>query len=429
MALTAILLSQATLGLDQWIGDKWLKSWELLSSSQPEGAREILSTIAGSMIGVAGVTFSITIAAVAYASTQFGPRIIDNFMQDRGNQVTLGTFISTYLYCLLVLRTVTQGSEGPAFVPHGSLMVAVALAVASLGVLIYFIHHIPESIHVSNVVAAVGRQLLDQVDELYPQGGNEPEPERDSFEGTNPKLSQPIQVLRSPQAGYIQSVEGERLVSLASDSGALIKLSVEPGFFVAPNTILGRVYGEMELNPKALRNCFVIGPERSPTQDIRCLMDQLVDIAGRALSPGVNDPFTAIACIDWLGAVMAKLGEREMPSRFRLDQSARVCLVVSRPDFEDLVDAYWDKLRPYVEVDRNAAFHMLESAVTVMSALPPERAVHLHRAAQRLVEGCLEHLKHPREIAQLAELREKLAQANSTQTWARKAEKAYRITA
>lgn len=424
MAFCALLLSQFTLYYDQQAGTDWIEYWEFLYATKADGARAILSTIAGSMIGVAGVTFSITIAAVAYASGQFGPRIIDNFMEDRGNQITLGTFISTFLYCLLVLRTVRAAEDG-GFVPYGSMATAVFLALASLGVLIYFIHHIPESIHVYHVVADIGNQLSNQADQLFPESVGQIENERSDV--AQPSLSEPTHIIRAPVSGYIQSIERDNLLALASQSDSLVKLTVEPGDFVAASTILGKVYGPGDsLN---YEHCFLIGRERSPAQDIRFLMDKLVDIAARALSPGVNDPYTAISCIDWLNAFFVKIGQREISSPYRRDEHGRIALIVSRPDFETLLAEYWDKLRTYVEKDRNVTLHMLKSAVRAMDVLSPQKAVAVHTAAQHLVAGALEHLTHPRDQEQLQELQKALTQANSTDSWRKKAQEAFQITA
>jgi uncharacterized membrane protein len=163
MALGAIALAISVVAIDRILGAHWIESVPWLYANEPTGARSLLSTIAGSMITVAGVTFSITIAALATTASTFGPRLISNFMQDRGNQVTLGTFISTFLFCVLVLRTVRTGEDEQAvFVPHLAIIIALLFALASLGVLIYFIHHIPESINISNVLARLGRDLHDQ---------------------------------------------------------------------------------------------------------------------------------------------------------------------------------------------------------------------------------------------------------------------------
>ena len=172
MAVAAILLSYVSVQLDRRYGDLWVAQYSWLVPNQPDGARALIATVAGSMITVAGVTFSLTILAVSYATSHFGPRLLDNFMQDRGNQVTLGMFVATFLYCLLVLRTVRSVPQSfdPAmsnqvFVPHLSVFLAVGLALASVAVLIYFIHHVPESIYISNVLHRISDQISLKVDE------------------------------------------------------------------------------------------------------------------------------------------------------------------------------------------------------------------------------------------------------------------------
>jgi uncharacterized membrane protein len=162
MALIAISLSFATIAADTKFRDDMLREQGWIYTGGAEGARAVLSVIAGSIITVAGTTFSITIASLSLASAQFGPRLLHNFMRDTGNQVVLGTFISTFLYCLLVLRTI-RGLEDNTYVPHLSVTLGVALAVASLGVLIYFIHHVAESIQVAHIIHVVGAELNDSV--------------------------------------------------------------------------------------------------------------------------------------------------------------------------------------------------------------------------------------------------------------------------
>ncbi len=146
----------------------WVDKLGWIYTRGPDGARAVLSTIAGSMITVAGVVFSVTIVALSLASNQFGPRLLRNFMRDRGNQIVLGTFVATYLYCLLVMRTV-QGMDGSQFVPHLSVTVAILMAVASLGVLIYFIHHVAVSIQAPELIANVAHELHEAIDRLFPE--------------------------------------------------------------------------------------------------------------------------------------------------------------------------------------------------------------------------------------------------------------------
>ncbi|MEO1135283.1 MAG: DUF2254 family protein, partial [Pseudomonadota bacterium] len=154
MTIAALFLSFFMQWLDAQYGAAWLRDYDWATATRTEGARSVLTVIAGSIIGVAGVTFSITIVAVSYASANFGPRLIGNFMRDRGNQLTLGTFIATFVYCLMILRTVRNAAAEDAsqsfdaFVPHLSILMALGLSLASIGVLIYFFHHVPETINV-----------------------------------------------------------------------------------------------------------------------------------------------------------------------------------------------------------------------------------------------------------------------------------------
>ena len=153
-------------------GSDWMDGLPWLYAARPDGARQVLSAISGSMITVAGTVFSVTIAAVVYASGQYGPRLLSNFMSDRGNQVTLGTFIATFVYCLLVLRTIRSPDEWRArsgFVPNMALLVGVALALCSIAVLIFFIHHVPSKLHINSVIEDVGDRLLKEIDNRFPR--------------------------------------------------------------------------------------------------------------------------------------------------------------------------------------------------------------------------------------------------------------------
>ena len=406
MTIAAVILSFVFINLDEGVGAKWLTHWQFLYANKPEGARALLSTISGSMIGVAGVTFSITIAAVAYASTSFGPRIINNFMKDTGNQITLGTFIATYVYCLLILRTVRNGDE-TSFVPHLSVLFGVFLALASLGVLIFFIHHIPESIHVATVVSGIGREMISKAETMYPN----------KLEGGEPATTEPppkilyadTHRVLSSRNGYLQSVDFKALKKIATNNQLVLIMNLEPGTFTAVNRALVKVKGEgANDHDKAIRACFIFGSDRSPTQDLFYLIDQLIDIAGRALSPGINDPFTAIACMNWLNALLTQLADREFPDPTHVDDEGKPRLVTYEVSFERYVDSVWDRLRPYVEKDRNAALAMLDSGLETLDGLPATRRMTVAISMNRLVEGCLRHFEHSKDLADLEDRRERL---------------------
>lgn len=382
MAVGAILLSFVTTALDNSLGSQWLDEISVLFVNKPAGARAVLSTVAGSMITVAGVTFSMTILSISYTTSQIGPRLMGNFMRDTGNQVTLGVFISTFLYCLMVLRTVrnaetARGGDGSteeiiaAFVPHIAILVGVLLAIASVGVLIYFIHHVPESIHISNVIGSVGRDLNDRIEKQFPSRMGEGI-DKDSVQQETPRLphsffDNSIPLLATDD-GYIEYLDGERLMKICRENDLVVRLRFRPGDFVCSGDILLLADGPKELDDDLadeLQTLFVKGNQQTVKQNLRFVINQLVDVSLRGLSPGVNDPFTAMNCMDWLQTGLLNLAERELPDAYRFDEDGKLRVVAQPETFISFANLVFDQLRPYVAVDRNAALHMMEMLVKI----------------------------------------------------------------
>jgi len=367
MAIAAILVSQLTVQADREFGGQWMASSWWANLNQPEGARALLATVAGSMITVTGVTFSLTILAVSYATSHFGPRLLDNFMHDRGNQVTLGMFVATFLYCLLVLRTVRSAS-GPfdesssttAFVPNLSVLVAVLLTMASVGVLIYFIHHIPESIYIANVLNNISQQISSKVDDLYPQMLGEPivGPPVDVDDRMNGAIE-----VRSQQSGYLQGLDETSLLEFANENDSIVRLLCRPGDYLLPEQVIARVAfqgtqrDDCDCASRILKS-FAIGVSRTPTQDLSFLSNQLIEIAIRALSPGVNDPFTANECIDQLSKMLNELSRRSLPSQYRKDPQGQLRIITTEPSWADIVEQSIGRLTYYVRADPNVAAHL-----------------------------------------------------------------------
>ena len=406
MTIGAAVLSVALVGVDARIDPGWIDDVPFLYGNKPDGARAVLSTIAGSMIGVAGVTFSITIASVVYATGQYGPRLLTNFMSDKGNQVTLGTFIATFLYCLLVLRTIRSADEAPgpelevagAFVPHVAILAGLGLALASVGVLIFFIHHVPESIHVSNLTAGVGRDLKRKIDVLFPQrigrGETTPEAERDDGVVTQipDGFHDQARRVEADSAGYVTGLDADALLALAVEHDLLVRVRHRPGDFVADGDTLVLAWPPDRVSDdavEAIRTAFAWGRQRTARQDVRFLVNELVEIAARALSPGVNDPFTAISCLDWLSAALKDLADRDFPGARRYDDDRRLRVVAAPTAFDDFVDGVYGQLRPYLAADRNAALHALRTIGEVAGRATDgsQRAV-LRDQADALLEGC-----------------------------------------
>jgi uncharacterized membrane protein len=377
MALAAVLLAGGMIWLDSYEGSGWMDRFAWLHASRPSGARQVLSSIGGSMITVAGTVFSVTIAAVVYASGQYGPRLLSNFMSDRGNQVTLGTFIATFLYCLIVLRTVRSPEEtnGVGFVPNMALLVGVLLAICSIAVLIFFIHHVPSKIHINSVIEDVGDRLLKEIDNRFPSfiGSESPEGDRPVDLARVPATfrkdatimqGKQRRLVEAKRNGYIQVVDDDALMEQARCGDLVLRLQYQPGDFVHVGRALVEVWPPDRCDDEmisAIRNTFSVGARRSALQDLRFLIDELVEIAARALSPGVNDPFTAITCLDWLSAGLSSLSKRRLPSRLRLDKDGDLRVIAHPTTFESLVERSFGALVQYCAGDMLAALRFIRA--------------------------------------------------------------------
>jgi len=346
MAAGAVTLALALVALDHTLEKEFKHDLPWTYSGGPEGARMVLSVLASSMITVAGVVFSITIVTLTLASSQFGPRLLRGFIRDRANQAVLGTFLATFLFCLLVLRTVRNDDHGN-FVPAVSVVAGLLLGLASLGVLIFFIHHTSTSIQATQVIANVASELMHVVDQLFPTEIGEP--------GYGTRTIPPIpevggQEVRSRRSGYVMAINDELLMNLATGLDLLVRLEMRPGEFVVSGDLLARTWSGKSLEDtdlKGLADSFELGSERSMLQDVEFGIDQLVEIAVRALSPGINDPFTAMSCIDRLRQALTRIIERPVPSPYRFDQSGRLRTVAFPVSFERSLGTAINQIRHY----------------------------------------------------------------------------------
>jgi uncharacterized membrane protein len=346
---------------------------------EPEGARAMLSTIAGSMITAAAVTFSITIAALANASSQFGPRLLRIFMRDTGSQIVLGTFLGTFIYCLLVLRQV-HGTSSSISVPHISTTMAMLLALASIGVLIYFIHHIATLVQVGNVAARVGAELHESIGRLFPELIGQSALD-DATRAAVP-VDQPAgdvlpdanhRAVYAESIGYIQAIDQDSLMALADEYDIVIRLAMRPGEFVIPGGQLATVWPAervTEAVKDGLQSVFLVGLRRTPFQDIELYFDELIEIALRALSLGINDPFTAHICIDWLAAGLAQLALRRPVSRYRFDPGGRLRIIADGPSVVHIIDEMFDEIRNAGSNYPSVLRKLLEAATVIAPNLP-----------------------------------------------------------
>jgi len=364
MALLAGVLAFASVALDRQLGDEWALDIGWVWAGSADGARSVLSVVAGSVMTVVSIVFSLTITALAQTSSHFGPRVLRNFTSDRGVQFTLGTFIATFVYCLLVLRTV-RSVEEMRFVPFLSVNVGVALALASLAVLIYFIHHVSQMIQAETLIAGAGSAFQDSLPRLFPAhvgrpGPAAPPPPADGW--------QDAPVILSDGHGYLQRIDDQRLLQLAVEHDLRCKLDLRPGDFVLRASPLMRVLPPSRLTRELeaeLRDCFSRGAHRTPYQDALYSVQQLVEIAAHALSPGINEPFTALTCIDWLGAALGGVASRDMPSPLRNDEQGTLRVIARVWSFAELVHACFDQIRYYGASNPEVMAHLLGTIIAI----------------------------------------------------------------
>src|ERR1700674_766745 len=346
MVVLIVGLFVVTYGVDveAAAGRLTLPSW--VSSGGPDVSRQILIAIAAAVITVAGLVFSITILVLQLASQQFGPRMLRNFIRDIGTQASLGAFVATFVYSVLALQAVRDPPQ--SFVPHLSTSVAVALVLLDLGVLIYFIDHVASSIQLTSVVSGIAQDFRTtlaqlQADEwqLVQRGAEE-----DDFDVLI-RTARQGDSIAAQESGFLQAVGYERLVGIATQSDAVIRLLHRPGHFVVTGQPLARVIPPQAVGPvsRALVGTHLVGPNRTLTQDPGFAIDQLVEVALRALSPAINDTFTALNCIDWLGDCLCHAYSQRLPSGVYCDVHGKVRVIEPAITYERLLKGATDKIR------------------------------------------------------------------------------------
>ena len=337
----AIVLAFGLIELDRLLIRAGVQDLPLVEDLSATGGRAILSAIGGTMLGVAATSFSITISVLATTSSAYGPRLVRNFMADRGNQVVLAVLTSTFLYSLIVLRSVhTEEDSTLAFVPVVAVGFAVVLAVGDVAVLVYFIHHIALSVQVTTLQKRVLGELEDVIEEL---SGEEDDARDEPFPTGGI-------VLTAPRSGYVEQLEFERLVALGARHDAVLRALAQPGDHVLAGDpvleVAGRGDDSTDLAEAALA-AVVIADARTPHQDLRYAVQQAVEIGVRGLATGTNDPYTAVSALDALTGALVELCRGEGPrTRFR-DADGVARLFCTWPTAADLLAEVYLALRAY----------------------------------------------------------------------------------
>ncbi|MGA2793234.1 MAG: DUF2254 domain-containing protein [Roseiarcus sp.] len=366
--------------------EAWIPAVLFPPHQDPQVAQTILAVIASSIMTVVSIVFAILLMSLTLASTQFSPRILVSFVRDRTTQWTLGIFLGTFSYCMAALPAVR--STPRPFVPVVTVLTAMLLALLCVGWLIFFINHISRSISVNHIVDRIAGETERVVDELmpFPRGRYEPP------EHAAPFLKARERLLVSLKSGYIRFVDVPYLVECAKSYGVQIVLQRRVGQFVPAGVPIMRVFEAGRVTPERearLMAAFDIGPARTMQQDVEFGIIQIVDIALRAISPAVNDPTTAINCIDQLSRIMIYWSSRAPPQAYLHGPPNVLRVAVPWIGFDGLLDTAFEQIRHYSRSDVAVSMRLIRAFDDmVVAGSPLKEQQSLLRRARRVVEGC-----------------------------------------
>ncbi len=319
------------------------RRWPRLFGTGAEGARSLLSAIATSMLTVAGTVFSITLAVLSLAASQYSPRVLRTFMDDRPTQVVLGVLVAVFVYCLVVLRTIRGGDE--PFVPSLAVLGGIVLAFVAVGFLVFFIHHLASSIEAPSILDRVAQGTDAAVEELFPEelGAEVDESALDaSADGIRAWAPVP-----AGETGYIVSLDNRALLSFAQAQDRVVRMELAIGDFALEGQPVAWLEGTHAVDEQAQRRlnaCYSYDRQRTIEQDAAFGLQQLVDVALKALSSGMNDQSTAVLCIDRLTEVLVRLARRRIEKPYRRDDTALRVIAIG-PSFTDLVGIAFTDVR------------------------------------------------------------------------------------
>ncbi|WP_162806788.1 DUF2254 domain-containing protein [Sphingosinicella terrae] len=373
MFLIGIGLAVAALDFSLGSGKSWAK-W--IASGSGEDARNLISTLLAAVIAMAGIAFSVTVVALSLAANSFGPRLIRIFRLDRRTQFVLGVFVMTIVYLLLVLRAL-RGAAPAAAVPEVAVALGSLLALLSVLALLAFIQGVASLIAADEVVRRVRHELNSAISDLPPLGAADAPPGE-----LPPDFDRCAAKIRLPREGYVQSVEFAKIVDWAEKNGSVVRLDFRPGEFVVEGDHKVSVMpapADVEAARREIGRFIVSGDGRTPTQDLEFAVRHLVEVAVRALSPGINDPFTAMAVIDRLRGGLARLAGRTLPPPALAGADGDLRVIRHVTTYAGAVDAAFNQIRQAGSSMPSILIHLLKA----IEALAEHMRTEEQRAALR----------------------------------------------
>ena len=411
MTVACVLLAIVLVRLEAGGHLPWASEVAWLYRGGSSAARGVLGAIAGSLITVTGVVFSVTIVALQLASSQYSPRVLHGFIRDRPNQIVMGVLIGTFTYALLVMRSILSAADDrEVFVPALAVTVGIALLLASVAALIYFIDHSARSIRVEVILQRQTEHARRQIERVFPEAGT---PHGDGAAAVLP--AGPGTAIAANGGGYVQAIGIDAVLEVAEKHDLLVALEHGVGGFVLPGELVARVWPRdraVAAVEEAVRSSYVLGHERTPNQDVEFGFIGIADIAMRALSPGIHDPTTAILCVDRLAELLVVLARRAQPARLVRDDAGTRRVVVPHPTFDVAVAAAFDGPARAGAGELAFVVHLLHTLTRVGALVPPACRAPLRRAAEAAAAAAATALvvaeDRTRVLALLADARTRL---------------------
>lgn len=392
----------------------------LLFTGGADGARGLLQATISSVITVTSLTFSLTVVSLQLASSQFSPRLLRTFLRDRGTQATLSTFLATAVYCVMVLRTIrASADEREEFVPSLAVTLAMVLLVASIGVLVYFLNHITSQIRVDTMLRNVDSQSGQVIDHVYP----DPHPGTD--EPGRPDPPGQASMLLASKSGFVQGISADTLVRLAEKHGISIMMTTATGEVLIAGTPMAWVWPLQPEGPlpdvgeltRGVVETLTLGHERTIAQDVPFGFRQLVDVASKALSPGVNDPTTAVQAISHLNHLLCRVAGRRTGDQVHLDDAGRPLVRIRRMYFEEILDLACGQIRRYGSSEPDVACELLQMLLDVGGCCrSTDDRESVRRQIDLIVAAAERSLDEPADVARVHRVAE-AARTASRRTW------------
>jgi uncharacterized membrane protein len=375
MTIGAVVLWAGTSVLDRTLYAAGTLPSRWLYTDDIDAVRTLLLAVAGAIIGLVGVVFSITMVPLTIATAQFGPRLLRTFLRDTGTQITLGTFVATFIFCMLVLLRLRGDPSQP--LPQISVTVGLLLALMSFSVLIYFINHVAVSIQAPVVAAEVSAELHAAIDRELPYLVDHITSSvlTSTTDGIPPDFAQAARPVLAKSSGYVQALDADGLVQRATDHNLVMQLLRQPGDFIVQDTPLALLWPGSATSQDmdaVITAAFLLGPQRTLVQDVTFGINELVEMAVRALSPAINDPFTAMTCLDWIATALCRVCGRAFPPPNRCDDQGRVRLMMKAVTFTDLADAAFNPIREAGRTNTAVTLRLLDTIMVVATCARTE---------------------------------------------------------